>query len=697
LEVLNERIEKAGTPSALTAALVARGDARRARGQLSAAIADLRRAVEQAPTVPERAYAEAALGLALAEAERGAEAEPHLRAAIENGSDQAGVVAVASAVLSGVLANKTAVETSSMRAARFLEARSLADAAQNSAGDTSNLIAGFAQLAQARVALIEGDEEAARGAVIEGLATLSHASGPMSGLLLGLGDVSLEIGALDLAAQAYRRAGESPGIVAAQAALGLGEVALADGNFDEAIGQTLAASRYATAENDERIGFSADWLSATALARSGRTEEAAGAFQAAFEGLRDFRGRSPLGAPPATSARRFAPRRFQLDYADFLLRTDRSAATLTKVRELAEDLKLDEIDDYFAERCTPARGRESQVDDLSARTAVLYPVVFDDRTEMIWTIGDEIGGYQIALGRDALRQEITKFRYLIDLRIGGVEPAGKALYDQIIGPIETDLRQADVATIVVAPDGPFRTLPFAALWDGEAWLGERYGLATILGLGLIDQDGASLENARVLAAGAEVVSDDYAALPSVPLELAAISESFGASVLAEDDFVSDALAAEVARNPYDIVHIATHAEFGATPSENFILTSDGKLDITRLEATLRARSIQTRSSVSLLTLSACNTASALDGGSGERAPLGLAGVGFRAGARSVLASLWPAEDASTSRLMTIFYQELRAGAQRAEALQRAQAALIRDPDSAEPFQWANFMLIGDWR
>ncbi|MEX2517958.1 MAG: CHAT domain-containing protein, partial [Paracoccaceae bacterium] len=262
-----------------------------------------------------------------------------------------------------------------------------------------------------------------------------------------------------------------------------------------------------------------------------------------------------------------------------------------------------------------------------------------------------------------------------------------------------ELARANVRTIVIAPEGPLRALPFAALWDGEAWLGERFGLATILGLGLIDQADVSLRTAEALAAGAEEVSADYAPLPSVPIELEAIRETFGAKVLEGEAFSAGALSAEISRNPYGIVHIATHAEFGASPAENFILTSDGRMDVTRLEATMRARAVQTSAPVGLLTLSACNTAAGGGGGgdSAERAPLGLAGVGFRAGARSVLASLWPAEDVSTSRLMTIFYQELRAGAGRAEALRRAQAALIRDPATAEPFQWANFMLIGDWR
>ena len=65
----------------------------------------------------------------------------------------------------------------------------------------------------------------------------------------------------------------------------------------------------------------------------------------------------------------------------------------------------------------------------------------------------------------------------------------------------------------------------------------------------------------------------------------------------------------------------------------------------------------------------------------------------RRGARSVLASLWPVDDASTGRLMEVFYSELRR-VDAAEALRRAQAA-VRDTAGgqwAAPRYWAGFYL-----
>ncbi len=74
----------------------------------------------------------------------------------------------------------------------------------------------------------------------------------------------------------------------------------------------------------------------------------------------------------------------------------------------------------------------------------------------------------------------------------------------------------------------------------------------------------------------------------------------------------------------------------------------------------------------LLFLSACETAAG-----DQRAALGLAGVALRAGARSVVGSLWPISDVATSDLVARFYDGLKdPSVSRAVALQRAQQALL---------------------
>jgi CHAT domain-containing protein len=71
---------------------------------------------------------------------------------------------------------------------------------------------------------------------------------------------------------------------------------------------------------------------------------------------------------------------------------------------------------------------------------------------------------------------------------------------------------------------------------------------------------------------------------------------------------------------------------------------------------------------------------------------------MHAGAASVVASLWPVDEAATAQLMEHFYRGLlREGRRPAQALRSAQLALAREPRWRSPYFWAGFVLQGDWR
>jgi len=98
----------------------------------------------------------------------------------------------------------------------------------------------------------------------------------------------------------------------------------------------------------------------------------------------------------------------------------------------------------------------------------------------------------------------------------------------------------------------------------------------------------------------------------------------------------------------------------------------------------------------LVVLSACRTALGR-----EIRGEGLVGLtrGFlSAGARQVLVSLWPVEDRATAELMRIFYREMLGhGRSPAAALRAAQIAMWKDHGWRSAYNWAGFILQGDWR
>jgi len=66
------------------------------------------------------------------------------------------------------------------------------------------------------------------------------------------------------------------------------------------------------------------------------------------------------------------------------------------------------------------------------------------------------------------------------------------------------------------------------------------------------------------------------------------------------------------------------------------------------------------------------------------------------GAKSVVASLWTANDPSTRTLMERFYRYIAGGEDKGSALHHAQMDLIAEfGDRALPLYWAGFILVGD--
>ena len=91
----------------------------------------------------------------------------------------------------------------------------------------------------------------------------------------------------------------------------------------------------------------------------------------------------------------------------------------------------------------------------------------------------------------------------------------------------------------------------------------------------------------------------------------------------------------------------------------------------------------------LITLSACQTAKEANAEGQEIS--GLAYVLERAGAKSVIASLWDAADGTTADIMIQFYQNLQKGMTKTEAMRQAKLSNI----NSHPFFWSPFILIGD--
>lgn len=314
-----------------------------------------------------------------------------------------------------------------------------------------------------------------------------------------------------------------------------------------------------------------------------------------------------------------------------------------------------------------------------------------------------------------------------------LEPAllaqGRQLWDLLISPVAHWIGRAQ--RVLISPDGPLHTLPFAALvrpaaQPGEPplFLAEWKPLHTVLSATLYAelkrgrQASRTGESPRVVAfadpryrPAAGAAADPWASplaryrrgLPPLPAsreEVRSLASLYGSNATAYlGAAATEARAKRLPARPR-ILHFATHALLdrrfpldsalalsvpgGADEDDNGLLQAWEIFERLRLDA-------------DLVTLSACETGLGRDA-AGEGL-IGLTRAFQYAGARSVLASLWAVSDRSTAELMRRFYTRLRAGQPKDVALQQAQRELLhsRDPRLVHPYHWAAFELIGDGR
>lgn len=291
------------------------------------------------------------------------------------------------------------------------------------------------------------------------------------------------------------------------------------------------------------------------------------------------------------------------------------------------------------------------------------------------------------------------------------------LHQWLIAPLEAELTASDIDTLVFCVGAQVRSLPLAVLHDGQQFLVEKYNLGLIPALTLTDPQFRAMRQVDVLAMGATEFAG-LSSLPAVAVELDTVADDlWPGDIHLNEAFTRQSLREELAKAQFEIVHLATHAQFqGGDPDASFIqLWQEERLNL------LDLRELDWRSlPVELLVLSACQTALG-----NQQAELGFAGLAYQTGVRSALASLWSVSDVGTLALMREFYWQLAQaqGDIKAAVLRQTQLALIQgevtltsqqlvdsgghaialppslqgpatDVDLSHPFYWSAFVLVG---
>ncbi|MCP4699700.1 MAG: CHAT domain-containing protein [Gammaproteobacteria bacterium] len=375
---------------------------------------------------------------------------------------------------------------------------------------------------------------------------------------------------------------------------------------------------------------------------------------------------------------------------------------LRKARDAVEQLKKDELKDYFRDDCVAALpGKSKTVDDVEPGTAVIYPILLDDRIELLISLSKRsIRRFGKAISKKEVHKTVTAFQESLQkTESDEYEDHARRLYSWLIEPLKKHLAEHKIKTLIFVPEGPLRTIPMAALHDGRQFLIEQYALAITPGLTLTMPDSKlpRSEDIPGLLTGLTEVSSVYeeeglwSPLLYSEAEVDDIGEVYpNHQKLTGELFTKKRLTANIGTGGFAVIHISSHAKFEENPEDSFVLTYGNKLKLNELGDSIKS-AIRRKNPIELLTLSACETAK----GDNERAALGLSGITVKSGARSALAALWFVDEQATYQVVSRFYENLKGNANKAQALRKAQKALL-DSHYDHPYYWAPFLLIGNW-
>lgn len=524
---------------------------------------------------------------------------------------------------------------------------------------------------------------------------------------------------------------------------------------DQGLALARGADRPALA--DQLIGL--EWRKARLLRAADDADGALAAYLRAVELIELVRPDIPIEYEDGRSSFRATLEPIYLGYADLMLRRvesqppDAAQEQLRAILDTVELIKQTEMQDFLGDRCAVEAVQGGSARRLPPGTAVLYPLLLPDRLELLLQTSTRIERQIQRVDPGKVRQTATLFAAA--LRNGNADFAADArqLHNWLLTPVEAALAQARVKTLIVVPDGVLRLIPMGALFDGRQYAIEKYAVSTATGLSMTNSALPASEKVVALVAGMSVpgavvekLSDAMAAqilepgaaattgesrglartqatralrppasrgakpsgttrdlreieelknllaLPGVKDEIQALAGILPGPKLLDADFTIGRFRGETESGGYQILHIASHGVFGGNAESSFIMAHDDILTMDGLQTLLRAETLR-KNPIELLSLSACQTAEGND-----RSPLGLSGAAMKARAKSVLGTLWPVEDNAAKNIMERFYAGVaKQGFGKSEALRQAQLALLRAPESAHPFYWAPFVLIGNWQ
>jgi len=485
------------------------------------------------------------------------------------------------------------------------------------------------------------------------------------------------------------------------------------GKLNKAQKATEEALYLAQPSEASNIAYQWQWQMGRLLKQQGKIKEAIASYEAAVKTLESVRGDLLAINSDVQFSFRDNVEPLYRELVDLLLKHEETSIpnqeNIKEASQKIDKLQLAELQNFL--RCNLSNLEQvKEVKKKDPKAAIIYSIILKKRLVTIYELpGEENLFYKET--PNLLHSEIE--HNLKSLRNNLKDPAntpkvmeqsGK-LYQWIIKPLENHLKQYHVETLVFVQDGYLRNIPMAVFYDEEKreyLLEKNYAIALAPRLQLFSPQFSQLtpspsqEKLKVFRGGVDIQQEfdgtTFSPIEKLTEELEGIPKEITLSKpIVNADFTKSNIQQRLKSASFSAIHWKTHGVFSSDPDKTFIVAYKERIKAKDLNNLIQIGSKRGATPLELVVLSACETATG-----DNRAVLGLAGIAVRTGARSVISTLWKAEDAANTEFMIRFYQELlKPGMTKAQAVHKAQIAL-KNELGYTPHLWANYILIGNW-
>ena len=487
------------------------------QGQYFLTLDDLQSAQKLAASSEQQAQVKGLVGIAHYQMRHYEQADALLRQAIASEANDAKDRARWTATLAELQSNRGSIE----------EARRLYADALKLAGNDQELVIGI-RLGQ--TVLLSADQRLAELLDIRGMLGGIADPAERARLLLNLGTQAKRLNAAGLKLaydsfeQARKTVTEQQPRLLAESLDSLAQLYEDQQRYGEALRLNRQAIQSARSIEAHDLLLEMEWRQGRLYRSQQQIPEAITAYQNAVEHIEAIRQDIPVEYHNGRSSFREVLEPVYLGLADLLLAQagqqsgENKTPLLRHARETVELIKQSELEDFLGGRCAVHSSKSALLEAVEPTTAIIYPILLPDRLELLVSSGSEIRQYTQAV--DAATLQNLAQRLARSLRKGkdDAKPISQQLYRWLIAPVEPWLRQHQVQTLVMVPDGVLRLIPPAALHDGQHYLIENYAVAISPGLTLFEPAPLQQRDMKVLLAGMSEPGSVVEHLPRIFLQ-----------------------------------------------------------------------------------------------------------------------------------------------------------------------------------